>query len=155
MDTINPLLSFSSADIADMDQEVEDIFNETESDGDDDVEGGVGGDAAAGANQRPNKPTRRRKRNPTENSAGAGSVTSPKRPRPAELDAESESSSSSADSLSGNSPQPAFTSCFALSKTTYHRAQLFSPFTVYFQWERSPFKAMLFVAKLTDRIARY
>lgn len=33
MDTINPLMSFSSADIADMDREVEDIFNESESDG--------------------------------------------------------------------------------------------------------------------------
>lgn len=31
MDTINPLMSFSSADIADMDREVEDIFNESES----------------------------------------------------------------------------------------------------------------------------
>lgn len=33
MDTINPLMSFSSADIADMDREVEDIFNESESEG--------------------------------------------------------------------------------------------------------------------------
>ncbi|GBP64437.1 hypothetical protein EVAR_19889_1 [Eumeta japonica] len=30
MDTINPLLSFSSDDIADMDREVEDIFNESD-----------------------------------------------------------------------------------------------------------------------------
>ncbi|XP_075215635.1 RNA polymerase II subunit A C-terminal domain phosphatase Fcp1 [Lycorma delicatula] len=33
MDTINPLMSFSSEDIADMDAEVEDICNESESDG--------------------------------------------------------------------------------------------------------------------------
>jgi RNA polymerase II subunit A-like phosphatase len=33
MDTINPLMSFSSEDIANMDREVEDIFNESESDG--------------------------------------------------------------------------------------------------------------------------
>ncbi|XP_026470896.1 RNA polymerase II subunit A C-terminal domain phosphatase-like isoform X2 [Ctenocephalides felis] len=33
MDTINPLLSFSTDDIADMDREVEDIFNESDSDG--------------------------------------------------------------------------------------------------------------------------
>lgn len=34
MDTINPLLSFSSADIADMDQEVNDIFDESGSEED-------------------------------------------------------------------------------------------------------------------------
>jgi RNA polymerase II subunit A-like phosphatase len=33
MDTINPLMSFSSEDIANMDREVEDIFNESESEG--------------------------------------------------------------------------------------------------------------------------
>ncbi|XP_066995998.1 RNA polymerase II subunit A C-terminal domain phosphatase-like [Anabrus simplex] len=33
MDTINPLISFSPEDIASMDREVEDIFNESESDG--------------------------------------------------------------------------------------------------------------------------
>jgi RNA polymerase II subunit A-like phosphatase len=36
MDTINPLMSFSSEDIANMDREVEDIFNESESDGETD-----------------------------------------------------------------------------------------------------------------------
>ncbi|XP_030031791.2 RNA polymerase II subunit A C-terminal domain phosphatase isoform X2 [Manduca sexta] len=40
MDTINPLLSFSSDDIADMDREVEDIFNESdESSSDDEKQG--------------------------------------------------------------------------------------------------------------------
>ena len=33
MDTINPLMSFSSKDIADMDAEVEDICNESDSEG--------------------------------------------------------------------------------------------------------------------------
>jgi RNA polymerase II subunit A-like phosphatase len=36
MDTINPLMSFSSEDIANMDREVEDIFNESESEGEPD-----------------------------------------------------------------------------------------------------------------------
>jgi RNA polymerase II subunit A-like phosphatase len=36
MDTINPLMSFSSEDIANMDKEVEDIFNESESEGEPD-----------------------------------------------------------------------------------------------------------------------
>ncbi|KAJ0174032.1 hypothetical protein K1T71_010178 [Dendrolimus kikuchii] len=40
MDTIHPLLSFSSDDIADMDREVEDIFNEEESSSDDQKMGG-------------------------------------------------------------------------------------------------------------------
>ncbi|XP_039276137.1 LOW QUALITY PROTEIN: RNA polymerase II subunit A C-terminal domain phosphatase-like [Nilaparvata lugens] len=38
MDTINPLMSFSSEDIADMDAEVEDICNESESDGEGDAQ---------------------------------------------------------------------------------------------------------------------
>ncbi|CAG9563864.1 unnamed protein product [Danaus chrysippus] len=38
MDTINPLLSFSSDDIADMDREVEDIFNESDESSSDDEE---------------------------------------------------------------------------------------------------------------------
>lgn len=37
MDTINPLLSFSSADIADMDQEVDKIFDESESEGEGEI----------------------------------------------------------------------------------------------------------------------
>uniref|UniRef100_S4NHB6 RNA polymerase II subunit A C-terminal domain phosphatase n=5 Tax=Pararge aegeria TaxID=116150 RepID=S4NHB6_9NEOP len=38
MDSLNPLLSFSSDDIADMDREVEDIFNESDESSSDDEE---------------------------------------------------------------------------------------------------------------------
>ncbi|XP_073953434.1 RNA polymerase II subunit A C-terminal domain phosphatase Fcp1 [Choristoneura fumiferana] len=44
MDTINPLLSFSSDDIADMDREVEDIFNESDESSSDAEEAGAADD---------------------------------------------------------------------------------------------------------------
>lgn len=87
MDTINPLLSFSSADIADMDQEVDKIFDESESDG----EGEINSNAVEPSSV------------PEMESESGEESQPPKIPlvrNNLEEDSES-SSSSSADSLSG------------------------------------------------------
>lgn len=89
MDTINPLLSFSLADIADMDQEVNDIFDESESDGDEDK-----------ANKKKKKSAVPERDSDSEEDSQSASLT----PAKQKIDDDSDTSSSSADSLSGEHP---------------------------------------------------
>lgn len=94
MDTINPLLSFSSADIADMDQEVDDIFKDSDSESDSD------GEDIPKPEKKPGVPEMEVE---TEDDSQTAGLSLP--PTKAKVDNEdSDSSSSSADSLSGEHP---------------------------------------------------
>ncbi|XP_034237098.1 RNA polymerase II subunit A C-terminal domain phosphatase isoform X2 [Thrips palmi] len=94
MDTINPLLSFSSADIADMDQEVDDIFKDSDSESDSD-----GGESS----KREKTTGIPEMEVETEDDSQTTGLPSAPTKTKAEND-DSESSSSSADSLSGEHP---------------------------------------------------